>query len=198
MLLAFLVYIVSNLAYNGTFFALIGTCIIIGFSAVKIFKFLYILNTGNVHAFKLQEGVAYKVRDKEEYITLTDVFELSRKVYVGTKGYNYDYFVNMIEPPVIGERPIDKLQVSKKWLYLGIFSLVLHTLLPNRDTMIYCASAYMIQTVITDEKTQELGSAAYDATLNQLKQWSKENKDVEKLIQPFVVKAKETLKNEIN
>ena len=72
---------------------------------------------------------------------------------------------------------------------------MLHTLLPNRDTMIYCASAYIVQTVITDDRTTELGSAAYDATLYQLQQWSKENKDVEKLIQPVI---KKVLKNETN
>jgi hypothetical protein len=161
-----------------------------------------------VYGFKLQEGVAYKVKDKDEYVTLTDVFEYNKTVYSGTNKYTYvysgtnkytyDYFVNMVEPPAVGERPIDKLQVSKKWLYAGIFALVLHTLLPNRDTMIYCASAYIVQTVITDDRTQELGSAAYDATLSQLREWSKENKDVEKLIQPIVNKAKETLKNETN
>lgn len=111
------------------------------------------------------------------------------------KKYEYGSFVEMLDLPDPEQSQVSKLQVSKKWLYAGIFSLVLHTLLPNRDTMIYCVSAYMVQTVITNDRTQELGSAAYEATLSQLREWSK---DVEKLIQPLVTKAKETLKNETN
>lgn len=195
MLLAFLVYVVSNLAYNGTFFALVGTWIILAFIFVKVFKLCYNLYNLDGPRFRVKVGVSYKLKGKDEYLTVTDVFKYSRCIYVGMDKYAYDYFVNMVEPPIISDHPIDKLQMSKKWLYLGIFSLVLHTLLPNRDTMIYCVSAYMLQTVITDERTQELGSAAYDATLSQLQEWSKENKDVEKLIQPII---KGTLKNETN
>lgn len=87
----------------------------------------------------------------------------------------------MLDLPDPEESQVSKLQVSKKWLYAGIFSLVLHILLPNRDTMIYCVSAYMVQTV---DRTQELGSAAYEATR------SKEN--VEKLM------LTKTLQNETN
>ena len=101
----------------------------------------------------------------------------------------------MIETPPASEHPVNKLQASRKWVYFGVFCLILHALLPNRDTMIYCVSAYMVQTVITDDRTQELGSAAYEATLSQLREWSKENKDVEKLIQPVI---KKVLKNETN
>ena len=197
MLLAFLVYIVSNLAYNGTFFALVGTWSILAFIIVKVFKFLYILRV-DIGRFKVKENVKYKLKDGSGYITPTDVFEHSGFIYVGNKRYGYNEFIDMIETPPVSEHPVNKLQASRKWVYFGVFCLMLHTLLPNRDTMIYCASAYMVQTVITDDRTQELGSAAYDATLNQLQQWSKENKDVEKLIQPIVNEAKETLKNETN
>ena len=194
MLLAFLVYIVSNLAYNGTFFALVGTWSILAFIIVKVFKFLYILRVG-IGRFKVKENVEYRLKDGSGYITPTDVFEHSGFIYVGHKRYEYNKFIDMIETPSANEHPVNKLQASRKWVYFGVFCLMLHTLLPNRDTMIYCASAYMIQTVITDDRTQELGSAAYDATLNQLQQWSKENKDVEKLIQPVI---KKVLKNETN
>ena len=197
MLLAFLVYVVSNLAYNGSFFFVIGALTILAYISINIFKFLYMLmNTApNIRIIK---GKKYKLKDSSDYITPTDVFETTRTIYVGMKKYEYGCFVEMLDLPDPEESQIGKLQVSKKWLYAGIFALVLHTLLPNRDTMIYCASAYIVQTVITDDRTQELSSAAYDATLSQLREWSKENKDVEKLIQPLVAKAKETLKNETN
>lgn len=194
MLLAFLVYIVSNLAYKGTFFALVGTWSILAFIIVKVFKFLYILRV-DIGRFKVKEKVEYKLKDGSGYITPTEVFEHSGLIYVGHKRYEYTKFIDMIETPSASEHPVNKLQASRKWVYFGVFCLMLHTLLPNRDTMIYCASAYMVQTVITDDRTKELGSAAYDATLNQLQQWSKENKDVEKLIQPVI---KKVLKNETN
>ena len=79
-----------------------------------------------------------------------------------------------------------KAQIKSSWLVVGALFMVLHVVLPNRDTMIYCASAYMIQTVITNEKTQELSAAAYDATLEQLKEWSKESKEAAKLIAPIL------------
>ena len=194
MLLAFLVYIVSNLAYNGTFFALVGTWSILAFIIVKVFKFLYILRV-DIGRFKVKENVKYKLKDGSGCITPTDVFEHSGFIYVGNKRYGYNEFIDMIETPSASEHPVNKLQASRKWVYFGVFCLMLHTLLPNRDTMIYCASAYMVQMVITDDSTKELGSAAYDATLNQLQQWSKENKDVEKLIEPVI---KKVLKNETN
>lgn len=196
MLLAFLVYIVSNLAYNGTFFATVGTFSILAFIIVKVFKFLYILLVGiGIGRFKVKENVEYRLKDGSGYITPTEVFEHSGLIYVGHKRHAYNKFIDMIETPSASEHPVNKLQASRKWVYFGVFCLILHTLLPNRDTMIYCASAYMVQTVITDDRTKELGSAAYDATLSQLQEWSKENKDVEKLIQPVI---KKVLKNETN
>lgn len=197
MLLAFLVYVVSNLAYNGSFFFIIGALTILAYISINIFKFMYML-MNTAQNIRIIEGKKYKLKDSSDYITPTDVFETTRTIYVGMNKYEYGSFVEMLDLPDPEQSQVSKLQVSKKWLYAGIFALVLHTLLPNRDTMIYCASAYIVQTVITDDRTQELGSAAYEATLNQLRQWSKENKDVEKLIQPFVNKTKETLKNEIN
>ena len=62
MLLAFLVYIVSNLAYNGTFFATVGTFSILAFIIVKVFKFLYILLI-DIGRFKVKENVEYKLKD---------------------------------------------------------------------------------------------------------------------------------------
>ena len=194
MLLAFLVYIVSNLAYNGTFFATVGTYSILAFIIVKVFKLLYVLLI-DIGRFKVKENVKYKLKDGSGCITPTDIFEYSGVIYVGVKRYEYNKFIDMIETPSASEHPVNKLQASRKWVYFGVFCLMLHTLLPNRDTMIYCASAYMVQKVITDDRTTELGSAAYDATLYQLQQWSKENKDVEKLIEPVI---KKVLKNETN
>lgn len=77
----------------------------------------------------------------------------------------------------------------KSWFVVGMFLLTLHTLLPNKQTTIYCVSAYLVQTVLTDSRTQELGTAAYEATLTQLKEWGKQSDDVAKLIKPLVEKA---------
>lgn len=72
MLLAFLVYIVSNLAYNGTFFALVGIWSILAFIIVKVFKFLYILLVGiGIGRFKVKENVEYRLKDGSGYITPT-------------------------------------------------------------------------------------------------------------------------------
>ena len=128
MLLAFLVYIVSNLAYNGTFFALVGTWSILAFIIVKVFKFLYILRV-DIGRFKVKENVKYKLKDGSGYITPTDVFEHSGFIYVGIKRYEYNEFIDMIETPSASEHPVNKLQASRNWVYFGVFCLMLHTLL---------------------------------------------------------------------
>ncbi len=68
-------------------------------------------------------------------------------------------------------------------------SLMLHTFLPTRQTAIYMAGAYLIQTVVTAEGTQELGSKAYDAALSQVTSWSEEAPKLKGLVEDLVKSA---------
>ena len=77
---------------------------------------------------------------------------------------------------------------------LMLMLLVLHTILPTRDTAIKMAGAYLLQSVITNDKTKELGDAAYRATLRQLTKWSEE---VPELADMLIDAGKEKLESEI-
>lgn len=71
-------------------------------------------------------------------------------------------------------RPWKKHFPFKTFLVVCGVCLTLHTLLPSRDTAIKMAGAYLIQTVVTSEKANNLGDAAYRATLRQLEKWAAE------------------------
>ena len=77
---------------------------------------------------------------------------------------------------------------------LMLMLLVIHTILPTRDTAIKMAGAYLLQSVVTNDKTKELGDAAYRATLRQLTKWSEE---VPELAEMLIDAGKEKLESEI-
>lgn len=133
----------------------------------------------------------FKTGDK---VILTSIYRYTGKVAIeSTSGIHHtavgyiEEFINSVKSNIITTSRFVKPR--KSWFVVGMFLLTLHTLLPNKETAIYCASAYLVQTVLTDERTQELGSAAYDATLTQLKEWSKQSDEVSKLITPVLEKA---------
>lgn len=72
--------------------------------------------------------------------------------------------------------------------------LLLHTLLPQRQTAIYMVGAYAAQEVLTADKTQELGNKTYLAISNQLDKWAEEVPELKGLIEDSVTeKVKEEL-----
>ena len=77
---------------------------------------------------------------------------------------------------------------------LMLMLLTLHIILPTHDTAIKMAGAYLLQSVVTNDKTKELGDAAYRATLRQLTKWSEE---VPELADMLIDAGKEKLENEI-
>ena len=77
---------------------------------------------------------------------------------------------------------------------LMLMLLILHTILPTRDTAIKMAGAYLLQSVVTNDKTKELGDAAYRATLRQLTKWSEE---VPELADMLIDAGKEKLESKI-
>lgn len=83
---------------------------------------------------------------------------------------------------------------TKVVISLMLILLVLHTILPTRDTAIKMAGAYLLQSVVTNDKTKELGDAAYRATLRQLTKWSEE---VPELADMLIDAGKEKLESEI-
>lgn len=83
---------------------------------------------------------------------------------------------------------------KKTVISLLVTSLLLHVVLPTRDTAIKMAGAYLLQSVVTNDKTKELGDAAYRATLRQLTKWSEE---VPELADMLIDAGKEKLESEI-
>lgn len=75
---------------------------------------------------------------------------------------------------------IDKVLVYVKKLpyktvtVLSVIILITSAVLPTRETAIKMAGAYLIQQVVVDDKTQQLGNAAYKAAMRQLDNWSEE------------------------
>ena len=193
MTLALLVYIVSNLAYNGTFFFWLGCFPLVLWGISYVIQLLpwdiynASIEVGESYILTKDIGTKFKAGDK---VVVTNIWSSLGDVRIECKETNKTdsnikirLFRKCIIDPTVTK---PKAQIKSSWLVVGVLFMVLHVALPNRDTMIYCASAYMIQTVITNEKTQELSAAAYDATLEQLKEWSKESKDAAKLITPIL------------
>lgn len=89
---------------------------------------------------------------------------------------------------------VDFVQFKEKkaWMYTGLLLLALHVLLPSKQTTMYMAGAYLVETVITSEKAQKLGDATYDAALIQVKKWSEESPELKDLIKPLMEKTNET------
>lgn len=197
MELAFLVYLVNNLTYNGSFLFYLGLCPLILWFVCYIGSIFYkglqyndeLVLEKEYELEKDFEG--FKAGDK---VILTDIYKYVGNVAIkSTSGIYHiavvstDGFVNSVKFDTI---TITKfIKPRKSWFVVGMFLLTLHTLLPNKQTTIYCVSAYLVQTVLTDSRTQELGTAAYEATLTQLKEWGKQSDDVAKLIKPLVEKA---------
>ena len=193
MTLALLVYIVSNLAYNGTFFFWLGLFPLVLWGISYVIRLLpwdiydTPIEVGETYVLTKDIGTKFKEGDT---VVVTNIWTGLGDIRLECKETNKTdsnikirLFRKCITKTTVSK---PKAQIKSSWLVVGALFMILHVVLPNRDTMIYCASAYMIQTVITNEKTQELSAAAYDATLEQLKEWSKESKDAAKLIAPIL------------
>lgn len=71
-------------------------------------------------------------------------------------------------------------------------------LLPNKDTTIYMAGAYMVQEVVTSDTAKEIGNLAVDATKAQLKAWAAESPELAALlVQSGINEAKAAVKQEV-
>ena len=71
---------------------------------------------------------------------------------------------------------------TKTVVALIMLFMTLHTILPTRETAIKMAGAYLLQQVVTADKTKELGNAAYNATLRQLTKWSEEVPELSEMV----------------
>lgn len=198
MELAFLVYWVNNLTYNGSFLFYLGLCPLILWFVCYIgsifYKGLLQYNEELVLEKEYELEKDFEVFKAGDKVILTNIYKYTGKVAIestsgiphGAVGY-IEEFINSAKPDTITTTKFVKPR--KSWFVVGMFLLTLHTLLPNKETTIYCVSAYLVQTVLTDSRTQELGTAAYEATLTQLKEWGKQSDEVSKLITPVLEKA---------
>lgn len=85
-----------------------------------------------------------------------------------------NYREEVVQPVKVN---LPKLPI-KTLVTLIVVSLSLHTLPPSRQTAIYMASAYVIQQVVTADKTKELADKGCNALSSQLDKWSKEVPEV--------------------
>lgn len=116
--------------------------------------------------------------------------------------YNGDFFSNIRVIVMVGTLAagvvsilasieLDGDYISGLWkkhypLKLVIITLILcsilDTVLPTRETAIKMAGAYLLQEVVTHDKTQELGNAAYNAALRQLEAWAEEVPELTEMV----------------
>ena len=200
MNLALLVYAVNNLTYNGSFFFIVGILLILAWIGIKVFIFI---NNERI-CIPIKKGVKYKVITPLSpntvagtYVVATDIFQYSEKVYYDTlneklesitrqESTNLTQFKNSIELSKIE----NKIYNKKSLLYIGLLSLVMHVLLPSKQTTMYMAGAYLVENVITSDKANELGNATYDAALVQVKKWSEEAPELKEMLKPLLSEEK--------
>lgn len=201
MELMLLVYSIENLTYNTTFFMTIFkllftlTLLLILIRGVvsiynknqhvvhKVIKPKIYLNSGDV--FKLKEDFL-KFKANEEYV-ITDIYKNIGHFYsedskgsrmgcceallaLQNKLSEQEAETKVIEPKLF---QLPNLPI-KTLLSVSLACLLLHTFLPTRQTAIYMAGAYIVQEVVTADKTQELGNKAYGAAIAQLNKWAEE------------------------
>lgn len=100
-------------------------------------------------------------------------------------------FMSLMEEKNHAKTMWDKLP-KRAIIWVCVLLLTLHTILPTRQTAIYMASAYAIQSIITTDKTKELANKGYHALTSQLDKWAKEVPEVgDMLIDAGLTKIKE-------
>ncbi len=75
----------------------------------------------------------------------------------------------------------------KSLVTLTFICATLHTILPERQTMIYMVGAYAAQEVLTSAKTKELGDKTYKALSNQLDKWAEEVPELKEIVKDKIV-----------
>ena len=207
MELMWLVYAVENLTYKGDLIFVLSS-ILLSIAAIlwvagiilpkqdfwgskdtklKVEEGSYITLTSDYE--DLTGGVDYMVR----FLCADDIrFENAGDRF---KSYSFTAISKRIQHPTVKTltRGIT-LPSPKIFVVLSIIAVMLHVVLPTRDTAIKMAGAYLLQSVVTNDKTKELGDAAYRATLRQLTKWSEE---VPELADMLIDAGKEKLENEI-
>ncbi|CAM0109675.1 hypothetical protein VPH5P1C_0115 [Vibrio phage 5P1c] len=159
----------------------------------------------------LSVGVKYTVRKHWEGIkTISLLSDLSKNDYdyVSLEGDAYAALMSHLKDEVTKEKTYSTFTEGKKIVIpnlhlkslvsLTVITCLLNTLLPERNTAIYMVGAYMIQEVVTADKTQALGNAAYNASLVQLNKWANESSDLaEMLVGSGLREVEEVVKTEV-
>lgn len=95
----------------------------------------------------------------------------------------------------------DELSFKMPFKLLVTFTFIcatLHTILPERQTMIYMVGAYAAQEVLTSKKAEELGDKTYKALSNQLDKWADEVPELKEIVTKKVVSTvKEKVSEEL-
>jgi hypothetical protein len=98
----------------------------------------------------------------------------------------------MPEPEVVAP-PIDPYPTYSKPIkfsgWIAGLLIVLNVLLPSDTTLKYMAGAYLIQSLYQSDVTQAVIPLAREATLNKVKQWSKDSTELELLYEKAIQQA---------
>ena len=219
MELMLLVYAVENLSYNGSFFASLATWIFYAFLIALLIKtVIHFYNEHNKEVrtvlktkVKLSSGDVFNL-EKDVYTfeagknyKVESVFSHSDTVFFKECDSEYDYLKSCE-----GRKHIEKLLSEQKGeqvktteakhislpklpikllLILSIVFVILHALLPQRQTAIYMVGAYAAQEILTADKTKELGNKTYLVVSNQLDKWAEEVPELKTLISDQVEKV---------
>ena len=196
MELALLVYVVNTLSYNGTFF---GRLAVICFM-FAVALYLIVLSVDYLKALKVVKTFKIPLKEGDVFSLPVDYQDLKAGQKYKVRHYwshcnelkvewnSKEYSISDIEGlacrtyEVVDQPPRIKFPSWKPFIYLAIVFTILNSILPTKETMVYSVGAYMVQEVVTSEKAQTVGDAAYRATLRQLDKWAEDSEDLKDLV----------------
>lgn len=184
MTLMFLVYLVQMIGPLGWVLMVAGLL-------YCVFQFIYWLC--GTQEFHLEDGI-YTLQKPFKDLEVGKQYKLS--MYIGYGYILASENIKLSRPDLnnLFRPDTPSLSFSK----LAMCAFVIGFLLPNKETTIYMAGAYMVQQVVTSDTVQEIGNLAADATKAQLKAWAKESPELATLlVQSGIDEAKAVIKEEI-
>lgn len=206
MELMLLVYIVQMIGPLGWLLIVSGLL----YFVYRLVMFLVEYETVKSHQAELLRSKSKTLKDRERYVlkkdtnlfragetVLLDLYSSHGYIKAGERkeGFNSreaiaDALLDKTDTPVVLP-PLPKFNLP----VVAVVMLLLGVLLPNKETTIYMAGAYMVQQVVTSDTAKEIGNLAADATKAQLKAWASESPELASLlIQSGIQEATATAK----
>lgn len=202
MELMLLVWVVENLTYNGVFFKEVTWCSFIVLCLMWTVKWsISVYNSTQEEYTKLvkevpdlEAGCVFKVSTPSYGLEVGKEYKVTanfgERFWVNGFGTR-DHKINEVRPKLVikecyktfkGRKIKLPYLPIKPAMYIIAVSLVLHTLLPSKQTALYGVGAYLLQTTFTSEFVQESMTLSQKAILQTLKSWSDDSPDLKEVL----------------